>query len=91
MYVIIIEGRNNKVLFLVDRRYIKNRWWSTDVNDAFKFHKRSAAEIQKGKLIYKKPDVVTLGLAKKINADQFRVADIEDTFHPHDSYSLGQE
>ena len=48
-------GKKGMYLFLVDRRKINNRWWSTDWSDAMQFQKESAAIIQSKKLKYKSP------------------------------------
>lgn len=88
MYVVITHGRNNKILFLVNRKFIKNRWWSYNVDDAFVFRKKEAAETQKNKLTYKKPEVIPLEEAERISNDQ--MMDVFDDDHPFSSEGLGQ-
>ena len=75
MYVVTKEGRGDVTLFLVDRSKIKDRWWSSDYLDAFRFEKESVARTQARKLKYGVLGVVSLEQAEVFSRDQEREPD----------------
>lgn len=83
-YVIMTNGKNGKILFLVDRSKIKKRWWSYDWSEAIQFHKLSAAEIQKSKLSFNDPEIITVEQAIKFSADN-------ELYHEYDDHPFSSE
>ena len=90
-YIVMTHGRNNMFLFLVDRSQIKGKWWSYNCNDAMRFHKKSAAEIQANKLRFKTPEVITYQEAKELSNRNEANYDYEAQEHPFSSEALGQD
>jgi hypothetical protein len=96
-YLVCTQGRKGLILFLVDRTKCKRKWWVTNLPLAMIFEKESAAIIQKNKLVYKKPTVVSYEKALKI-AKQNAIIEEEleanynpdDHLHPFSSDALGQ-
>ena len=87
-YYVITQGRNNTTLFLIDRSFNKNKWWTTSLSDAMAFKKESAAYYSAKKLIYKSPEVVNYNEAKILeNTNDFNICNEE---HPFSSEGLGQ-
>ncbi len=79
MFVIMAEGKNNHAIFLVDRTRIKNKWWTQNLDDALKFQNETAAIVQRDKLKYNNPEVVTWKYAKEMEIES---DDIPDDDHP---------
>ena len=90
-YIVMSNGRNGMYLFLVDRKKINNRWWSTDWNDAMQFQKESAAKIQALKLKYKYPRVISINTAIELSKENDKNIDNESSIHPFSSDGLGQD
>ncbi|HEC67137.1 hypothetical protein LCGC14_2654350 [marine sediment metagenome] len=90
MYLITTEGKRGKTLFLVDRSITKSQWWTETLAWAMVFKKHSAAQFSLRKLHYRSPSIISYETAKRISHDQFK-DQIEDSFHPGDSYALGQD
>ena len=90
-YVVMTNGRKGMYLFLVDRKKINNRWWSTDWSDAMQFQKESAAGIQAAKLKYKSPEVISIDTAIQLSKENDKNFDYESLVHPFSSDALGQD
>lgn len=90
-YIVMTHGRNGMYLFLVDRKKINNRWWSTDWSDAMQFQKESAAKIQAAKLKYKSPEVIRIDTAIELSKENDKNFDYESLVHPFSSDGLGQD
>ncbi len=89
-YYVTTQGRNNLTLFLVDRRFTKKQWWTTDLSLAIEFRKRSAAEYSCKRLRYKDPCVVDSRTANQIAAENLHI-ECELDEHPFSSEALGQD
>jgi len=89
-YIVMTKGRKGMYLFLVDRRKIKNRWWSTDWSESIQFQKESAAKIQAAKLKYKSPKVISIDNAIELSKENDKNVDYESSIHPFSSDALGQ-
>ncbi len=92
----IIFKKSSCPLFMVDRNKTKRFWWSYSLALAFIFKSMGAAQSKCNSLKYGECKVITYQQAQQIrrNADikhSEKRFDIEDTFHPQDTYSLGQE
>lgn len=83
MFLVTIQGNNDVPLFLVDRTVTKDRWWTSDPDQAMHFRKRSAAEVQSNKLTYKNPGVISLD-------DAYEIAVEQDEEHPFSPDGHGQ-
>lgn len=79
------SGSSGKSLFLIDRHIVKDRWWTTSVEDAMIFNKYSAAEAQAAKLMYKHPTVITLEEAESRAADML-IDSLDDETHILDAH-----
>ncbi len=90
-YIVMTNGRKGMYLFLVDRKKINNRWWSTDWSDAMQFQKESAAGIQAAKLKYKSPKVIRIDTAIELSKENDKNFDYESLAHPFSSDALGQD
>lgn len=89
-YVVMTQGRKGMFLFLVDRKKIKNKWWSYDWVEAIQFYKKSAAKIQVSKLKYKSPEVITIDEAIKFSEENENNLNYDLLEHPFSSEGLGQ-
>lgn len=58
-YVIICDSTKNKnqILYLVDRNFVKDKWWSEYLNDAFFFEKIESAKFSLKNLKYNNPRI----------------------------------
>jgi len=72
-YIITRSGRNGETLFLVDRKKIKDRWWSTNLMDAIQFNKESAANYSANRLKYGNPEVLNWHEAVKADNDNTHI------------------
>ena len=96
MYVIKTIGKKG-TLFLVDRKKTKKYWWTYKIELAMIFLSIVTADKVATGYKYNSPTVITLDEAKrirkKIEDKHYRCNfdDIENTMHPFDPYSLGQE
>lgn len=70
MFVVACSSRHDHhvTLFLVDRKKCKTRWWSDTLDDAIKFQKKEAAEVQCKKLSKNYPRVMNFVDALKAEA-----------------------
>ena len=90
-YIVMTTGKKGMYLFLVDRKKIKNRWWSIDWSDAMQFQKESAAIIQSKKLKHRSPEVISIKTAIKLSKENDINFDYESLEHPFSSDALGQD
>ena len=87
-YYVTTQGRNNTTLFLIDRSFNKNKWWTTSLLDAMAFKKESAAKYSARNLVYKNPEVLNYNEAKILeNRNDYNSSMTE---HPFSSDALGQ-
>jgi hypothetical protein len=77
----MIEGKNGIFLFLVDRNKVKEKWWTTNLNQAIQFQKHTAAEIQAKKLNFGNPEVVNYDTALKLVMENERNYDYNKEEH----------
>lgn len=90
MFVITKVGRYGRIIFLVDRKKSKRMWWTKNLNYAMIFKKIDVARYSLNKLVYGELDIWSLSRAENYVED-YITYDVEDDFHPCDSYSLGQD
>lgn len=58
-YYVMQESKDGYALFLVDRSKIRDRWWTTDIEEAISFHSDVSALRQVQKLSKNSPKVIT--------------------------------
>ncbi len=60
MFIICSESRTNpgQIIYLVDRTFIKNKWWTENINEAMQFNKLEAAKYTLNSLKYNNPRIM---------------------------------
>ena len=95
MFVITRKSDKNKnlTLFLVNRNFIKDHWWSSYLETAIIFKNKAATQKICNKLIYGNCKVVTLEEAIIINEENIRIkekieitTEVERGRDPHKDY-----